>query len=470
MVGRPNVHVLTGVTCCFRRPPKCELPKGDYYRLFGYAFAPVAVSPRAPRYFNADADGELLAEARRADTRPERLVEIAKQPDCVSQAVLDALAENPNTPPSLLKHLFGVAAGAACRNPALPLIPLEEPGFFSDLDAGSCKALLSRADAPDSFLSPLLATARTPDVFTEARMHVGVMGELDDEDCWLEVETLLQHLTRNVTSQESISQCFELVESGLAPEWLTGERDDPLGDRMDATEAFSSPSLHPVLDADDEYEEADGETAALTLLLDCLPADPRLSRMEFTWGYDEFGPEDDDPLEGGRRYFLPGYMPDLYQSPTWFLRRLASSGMPMPQWHLAQHPATPAECLLLLAEGASSSLLRRAVRQHPNANDEVRAACRDSLVRTFAGREGRRLPDVLHLFLLLACHERSPVRLRESQRLTTDERSWLNRVLGTVALPSDDTLALERLATEDGNCLVRAVARARLRGETLTWD
>jgi hypothetical protein len=80
------------------------------------------------------------------------LLELSRAED---RRVLQALAENPSTPPEVLRALLQRFPGEFLRNPVLPLLLLEAPDFFRRCSFSQLQALIFRADFPRAFLLDL---------------------------------------------------------------------------------------------------------------------------------------------------------------------------------------------------------------------------------------------------------------------------------------------------------------------------
>ena len=80
------------------------------------------------------------------------LIELSRSED---PRVLRALAENPSTPPEVLRALLTRFPGEFLRNPVLPLLLLEAPDFFRVCSLAQLQAVIFRADFPRVFLLDL---------------------------------------------------------------------------------------------------------------------------------------------------------------------------------------------------------------------------------------------------------------------------------------------------------------------------
>ena len=95
-----------------------------------------------------------LREARDPTTPPALLVALGErgEPD-----VLEALAENPNTPQEVLSSLAVDYPAEFLRNPAMLLLLLEEPAFFWRLSGEAVVALLTEPGLPEAVRAVLLS-------------------------------------------------------------------------------------------------------------------------------------------------------------------------------------------------------------------------------------------------------------------------------------------------------------------------
>lgn len=94
-----------------------------------------------------------LTLAQNPNTPATKLSEMAfMAPEPVRRLV----AQNPNTPATVLAVLASRFPGEVSQNPSLPLLSLEDPGWFERLDESAALALASLPDANDALLLLLL--------------------------------------------------------------------------------------------------------------------------------------------------------------------------------------------------------------------------------------------------------------------------------------------------------------------------
>lgn len=92
-------------------------------------------------------DPILEEEVLNANTSAIRLKELSKSLD---REVRQAVAKNPNTPPDILVRLFDKFPLQILRNPALSLILLERPDFFTEIYESN-KLVFYKHKLPDFF-------------------------------------------------------------------------------------------------------------------------------------------------------------------------------------------------------------------------------------------------------------------------------------------------------------------------------
>lgn len=95
-----------------------------------------------------------LVTASDPGTPPEELTKLAAHP---SISVRRAVTQNPNTSKESLYTLIADFPEAFLENPALPLLLLESPGFFSQMPWQTIKHLLARANLPAQIVEAFLS-------------------------------------------------------------------------------------------------------------------------------------------------------------------------------------------------------------------------------------------------------------------------------------------------------------------------
>lgn len=119
----------------------------------------------------------LLQEAEDPRTPPRRLHEVVNLSR--GDEVRLAVAVHPNAPPALLGMLARWHPEAVLRNPALPLVLLEDPGWADKLLPETALTMLRAEGAPLFLLSAF--AGRPGPVGQAARLHIGLAGECGED-------------------------------------------------------------------------------------------------------------------------------------------------------------------------------------------------------------------------------------------------------------------------------------------------
>ena len=439
----------------------------------------------------------LLQEAEDPRTLPGRLEEIVGLSRGKEVAeVREVVAAHPNVPPDLLRRIATWHPEAVLRNPALPLVLLEDPGWAGDIERRAALRLSSFEDVPVLLLSAL--AAQPGQVGQAARLHVGLAGECgadwEDEagEALWEAAALpgggAHESPWGTVGLMDEKETFpaRLVSLGLVAPWLLGvltTHDDPAVRRAVAHSPHAPRDLLALLRRAGSTSDLGGPA----------PPDPALPASDLTW-LARGGPwakwlaarHPNTPpavLEAlGREHgeVLAGPLFRNPSAPAALRESLAVSHGPAFRRAWARHPETPPAALAELAgdadEEVRQSAARRDLRPRPSAPSPARADApppahvlpapslrdkRDAMEgleeaagRSWAARTAKLAnPDVpaRHLVESLA-RDFWPCRLAVAR----------NPAVLLLALEEPEAGdALARLA-RDGNRLVRAAARAAL--------
>jgi hypothetical protein len=116
----------------------------------------------------------LLALASDTRTAPQKMVEIAQT--CLHRTVLATLARNVSCPPAALGLLVTQVPFAVAKNPALPLVLLEDPDFLNRSGEPAVLRMLTLPDLPPVLLT-YLQYHRSPIVQNAVQNHVSFPQE-----------------------------------------------------------------------------------------------------------------------------------------------------------------------------------------------------------------------------------------------------------------------------------------------------
>jgi hypothetical protein len=177
--------------------------------------APLLTDPNAPPETLATIGQECLDRYMDVDFDPLALL--------AGQVVLYHLMAHPNTPPELLMELVErqpvTPVAGLCRNPILPLLPLERPDFFSDLDEDNAASLLQWPDVPP-IIPRLLRMHPDPLFAWEAESHIAISGEVEAGRDWrAEVKERLARLFAAPTDAHTRGEWYQLASVYPFPEW-----------------------------------------------------------------------------------------------------------------------------------------------------------------------------------------------------------------------------------------------------------
>lgn len=354
---------------------------------------------------------------------------------------MDAVAANPNTPLPVVLSLAERHSAAICRNPVLPVLPLEAPEVLWDMARNQpdvCGCLLREPDVPASVVALLAGQSAPvpPRIREEAHLHIARAGELSPG--WVEEAVRLYwraHASQKCAGDWIARQaCIEMVEVGLAPDWITGPHPWPNRGAVPTLEHLVR-EAKTAEEAEAIRRAADPDAAEETLRAlvegQCGTANLRLAVAQ-----------------------NPAASPRLLQS--------LCSASEQHQMAVALNPAADAETLRHLLKYAYFPWIRRFIWQHPAAAGEVR-----NLARYLVPRDDRRCPMRLGYYrtpladLAALLHPEASERARRQAACSVH---WWKRLAAALSLPSASGEALLRhVLARDGNRLVRAAAKARQR-------
>lgn len=278
-----------------------------------------------------ESERTLLQEAEDPRTLPRRLHEVVNLSR--GDEVRPAVAVHPNAPPALLGMLARWHPEAVLRNPALPLVLLEDPRWADKLLPETALTMLRAEDVPAFLLSTF--AGRPGPVGQAARLHIGLTGECGPdwegearEALWEAAGLSEKEESRKEESRKEEPFPARLLSLDLVAAWLVG----PLA-------AHGNASVRRAVARSPQAPQD-----LLTLL----------RRAGST--SDLGGPAPPDPA-----------------LPASDLERLARGG-PWAKLLAARHPNTPPVVLEGLAGGGDETLARHLVR-----NPATPAALRESL-------------------------------------------------------------------------------------------
>lgn len=119
-------------------------------------------------------------------------------------------ARDPNTSPKRLAELLYGFTDDVLKNPALPLIVLENPGWLDGIDTERHRTLLNKPELPLYLVKSLEQSTYGP-IAVNAKMHVALGTEITDWDPLLKNLALL-----NCSREDRLA----LEQHELIPQWL----------------------------------------------------------------------------------------------------------------------------------------------------------------------------------------------------------------------------------------------------------
>ena len=398
--------------------------------------------------------------------------------------IMEAIVQNPNAPPPLLARYLGDFPEAFCANPVAPLLLLETPTFWASVKEDALLRLLTLADVPAPVVAQL-AQNPSPAVADAARLHIRFAGELQGpwheavrEACKAAVK--IQSDTRRDTASYAAYRTQLLadwVELGLIPldflPWdklpapvhrenptldpnrlsFLSRRDNPPVLPPDATPAF----LHDLVIKRAEY---DGNLHLAVALHPNTGPDTLLYLMQWR-----------NKKEGVAVALHPNLTPEIWAR---FFGGGQYSMSEICHAALVQRPDASRELLSQLAQNARP-VVRRLVRQHPNAPADAVSICRQAALSPVKMQVARGDIPVWHILYGMDSHSAPTTAFL---RTLVHSPSWITR-LGAALLfsrplqqaknissaenkPRPLAQNLHLLLQADGNRLVRAVASAKV--------
>lgn len=285
----------------------------------------------------------LRAEARNPATPAGRLRELARV-GCARE-----VAGNPNAPVDLLLKLAARQFEAFLANPVLPLLLLEDPGFFLKLSPASLRRLLRREQLPETLLASLLRHGDA-EVRDCAALHVQQAKSAGDHG-----DAVRRGLAEVRADTAALPELFDL---GLVPAWLS----EPLAGTANAE---LRDFVVAVLERGPE-----AEIAALGKLYRragaALPRQGKPSRPDSALNAEEMR-----RLASGGPW-VRGVAARHPKTPPESLARLARDPVLAVRVSALRHPFTPEEALWA-GSAAVLPILRRAVARNPAATDAMLA-------------------------------------------------------------------------------------------------
>ena len=391
------------------------------------------------------------AQARDTATPQRRLRELAAEPHW--PGVANALAANPSTPLDVLARLTQIAPRAFCRNPILPLILLEDPDFIEKMPEEGKARVLSSPRAPLWLIQSLAERTAQRDwrLAVAARFHIALAGETPETSWAEEIRIYWRAQMIEVRKLKAGQETWELADLGLIPAALA---------------AFVFP--------EDPYSENDFDAVRLQA--------EREDQKAFEQGMSR--PMDGKIKDGHHDFSVKGLMRFLGAafSPRVSAPRLAELTQhqePLVAAAVARHPLASSELLKTLIRHHNPAV-RRAAARHPALPEAEALAyfnrrCKEALRNGYNYYHATPTLDAIARFSALR-YAADKIR-RPFWPVFTDSPDWQDRLAAAVAMtphpdglplrPKHDNL-LQRL-TYDGNRLVRAAARARLRGEEFAF-
>ena len=360
-------------------------------------------------FFDANT-GPLAARlllAQDPATPPRQLQELGEGPN--SRAIKEAVARNPNAPPTLLLKLAGRYWQPFLENPVLPLLLLEDPGLPHRLPLRVLRALVRREGVSPLILQTL-ARHKDREVREGAKFHIdaATAPAADETADWQ--ATLRRELEKLPAQRATLP---ELLDLDIVPAWL-----------LEAVAGTSNSALRGALLTSSKRPDATPELRAVGSLLRRAYGERRTEPYVSKYGsYDQTWIEGRAPLSEAE------------------VRRLATGSLAW-QLRVAQQRGLPAEVLAQLARSPYPRV-RRLVAGHPQLTP--------GLALTLAGG-----PDTA-IRQRLAANRRTPEALLTSLARSPDA-DLRRRVARN---PATSPAALATLVTDADPAVRRAAARHR---------
>jgi len=436
------------------------LPRRRWFgrrRRVTYAVAPAAAPALAshyspdPRFERWRLDTELGREAAASSCTAARLRSLLAEwdafahprrhgpPDPVQAATVERnIARHPNAPADVLGSLLARGCAAEfCANPAAPLTVLEAGALIETAGRDGLLWLLSCPDAPAPLVR-LLASGVSGDeeVTWGACHHLSTAGE-PKPDAWIDaVCSFLRHWLADA-AEPARQLAAQLADFGVVPPKLFGDH------APCPVPGAGAPSLSDEMLMFLFYEQ-------LCVSKVCL--------MAYQVGLG-VGP----PFSGPRptiRAVSPSPR-DLRLLALWS-RLQTRRGL---RWALMFRDLLLRLALLSLYDQTQEPVQRRLLLRHRCATSHLRERFLHAALN--ASRVGAVSRNPVAVMFAFVAHPRPDETSAYVLYQGAAGPSWFARLVAAVALPPSDPL-LSRLA-EDGIGLVRAAAKARLRGEKFAW-
>lgn len=400
-------------------------------------------------------DARQRQAARNPGTSPAELHRLFAQRLNGNQALCEALAHNPSTPLDLLAQLVEEAPSAFCRNPIAPLVSLEMPNFPEKVSPLGIARMLRLPRAPASLVHQIAEGTGFLGYLTQsARWHIQYRQPIPDTEWTSAVRQFLWDSLRAITDKDQRQAVVELAELGAIPqsmaaimgEWPTPEPED---------------------------------------------FDDLCNGLE---------PEQAEQVRQGRAH-IPEEMFDFYNEDSWYPYLGALFNPDLPQawlirWlaniynfkeALARNTDAPASVLIPLSHDGEI-IVRRTTLHNSACPSAAVSVCRRSVFRRILHESWEYFfqhANSSWRYLLPWAFGRIVVMLSAPQAMRRPlfvkyARSplWEDRLASALAIDDRPNgqpmkprhrILLEQLAN-DGNCLVRATAQGRLRGETFSLE
>jgi hypothetical protein len=406
-----------------------------------------------------------FAAARNPNTPPDELQRISEQGWTqnakANNELVSALLMNPNTPPQLLAGLAEKNCAALCRNPILPLIPLEMPDFPTHLTPYTRQKLVMEPHIPRALLA-LFCNDVDPITAAGARQHITLAGEIPLEKAGEEIMTFLHRLATDVPPGPGRAAHRELVEYGFAPAWAAAFPPESDEDKeLPEIDSRLSPTRREMVRAILGIANSDRS------VLDCVSPVVRAAL---------------DPVAE------PHALQRWAEDQDWAVRLAVAANPNTPKATLQQlnkhiyrnlnqaalirNPNTPQEVLAGFASG-SCPTLRRAVRRRPEAlpewKDAAHAALRNDLDRWCVRPKNQHDYPYLSpgwgptsFCQMVALWHFKGKDHRARVRVAAESPDFHDRLAAALAPPLAIAYDVRTRLQNDGNRYVRVAARARL--------
>lgn len=359
-----------------------------------------------------------------------------------AKSIRQALAANPSTPITLLAELLESCPEAVCRNPVAPLLALESPELAASLSFPACRQLLRCEDAPASLVALLTTRIDSDaDIAAEARLHIQIAGEIGKEEAGLEI---IRDYWRDYARRRSpwaAHDCLLASELNILPPGLL----DDLLPELTARDPFPHLYYETFLERSggsyrDRIERAANPSASLAEMEDAFKDD--------VWVRAALASNPNLPPHLRSKLLISAEVV-----------RIAITRTPTTTWDELQHLSRE-----------STSAVKRAILRNPLAQDtHYRVNLTSEFLRQYLPSSNDHTITLMRFLALqtIPLHEQ-PIKSAKLAR----SQYWQDRLALVLALPPQSGKPPQFLKTlaQDGNRLVRAAARARLRGEEVVGE